>query len=207
MDTYKKTFFSGDALKRLFVYFCNNSLPYNTDPITENIGCMLSQPLSVILSRKGLIPFKNSPNMIFPYTHMTITQKRFLNSLIEDSFNTVTKLCDCVVVTFPHKPGQQEFIPQFDLLVCMCVAVLGDISTLEKSKQNRKIAICNIILQRVRGAVQIKHDVFVFLNTQIQCMFPEITDSFIQKQLQAACTTDEPPPTHTGKRKLQIAPH
>lgn len=210
MEEYKTAFFTGTPLKRFFVYLCNNSFPYNTDPITENATVMLTKNLSLTLSREGVIPFKDVPNLIFPYTEMTYKQKMVLKSILECGHNIVTRLCDCVIVTWPGKSNSTlHRIDQEKVLLCLCDTVLEGGDSARALSLPKRLAMCNIILQRIRSSVQLKHEVFQSLNEYVKNMFPDIPKTFIQKG-DHSTEGDHPPyrdasVSHTGAPECNSA--
>ena len=173
MQRFADTFLAGESLVALFTYSCNASISFVEDPITDVVISMLRAPVMCVLSAKGLQPFRGAPNIVLPYVNMTAAQRALLVELLtgaEDGSVKCARRNNCVELLFESAPARP--LAARDVLLCMCDAV---VRSEDSADGRRRLAVCNILLQRVRGSVNVAHDVLVFLHTRVRSMLPDET--------------------------------
>ena len=206
MEEFIKTFLSSDSLSYIFTHTCNSSIGYVSDPITDTLCTMIKTPICTTLTTKGLMMFRQAPNITLPYSHMNKDQKKLLMELLSEHNQhnvTVSKIQNSVNVTFKCETRPEVYTDVSNVLLCACTLIMDEVKRVgtllgedEKLLRSKGLSICNIILQRVRSVTHIKHDVFVHLYADIHDMFPDIVNDVIQKDTyipagQYACKTDE----------------
>lgn len=169
-DTYSKLFFEGDALRSMLLYMCNKCTSEVADPVCTTLTMFLTSPVVFTVTRLGLVPFKDSPMAVFPYTHMTREQKmfilRFLSVLQPRSAAHVsTQLGGGFLVSLGRRYVKPFSLQPVDVLLCFCKAVLGN--TAYSCRQVR-LSICNVVLQRLGVTVGISRGVMQSICREIE---------------------------------------
>eukprot|EP00961_Rhodomonas_salina_P025666 346559-Rhodomonas_salina.2 len=183
MDDFVHCFLKGPALQRLVLNAVQNAIDYVTDPITDVVCSMINTPVCAMFTTTGLMPFVDKPNIALPYAHMTQEQRERVCELLQagggkDADAHAELHCNCVVLKFTRQQASTR-LQAYDVLLAMCQLVLGECSAEDSVSQ---LAICNVLLQRVRSSVHLPHDTFVHLYAQMRSMYPALQETDIQKQ-------------------------
>ena len=168
-DEYIDVFFKGEALRNMLLYMCNRCTIEVTDPVCTTLSMFVTSPVIFAVTRLGLMPFKDCPMAIFPYTYMTRTQKmfilRFLSVLQPKAAGHVsTQLGGGFLVCLGRKYTKTFYVTATDVLVCFCKAVMSD--TVYSCKETR-LNICNVVLQRLGVTIGISRGVMQAIRTEI----------------------------------------
>lgn len=135
-------------------------LPRNntkTDPISHTAIIFMTSPLSLSMNEVGIRLFKKHCTILFPYSLMTQDQKECVTRCLRKRSEWVVTNNTIVF----HTSATQRFIPPIDILIALCDKIL----TSGKAYDDKiKMGLCNIILQRVRGSIQIETPVQRQLN-------------------------------------------
>lgn len=185
MDCFVQNFLNPKSLARIFVNASNSANAYVVDPVSDIVCAMLNNPIVCVLSTTGLMPFKNTPNIILPYSYMDNAQKTYLRTVLEErnKSSSCTRKSNCLEIHFDHKTKQSptHLKPETILLV-MCESIIATAMG-DTTEEHKRLAICNILLQRVRCSVNLRHDIFVYLQTQLQDRFPKSETCKLQKDI------------------------
>jgi hypothetical protein len=146
-QTLLSEFFTGDSLARILIYLCNTRAPDAWDPVTATVLDFLTCKLQLCLSAVGLLPFRSRPELVYPYHMMTLEQKAFLRSALDD--RSAFCVCNDALVFHQACPERLESVP---VLRALCSSVLA--SKIHEDHRAR-VGVCNILLQRVQSVVPI----------------------------------------------------
>lgn len=111
MDVVTDFFLKGAALQDTICILCNHRDMFCSDPITDTVSLMISQPISVAIGEGGLMLFGRRPDMAIPFTCMTREQLQYVNHMTDElivSLNTRGEgvhMCGGVVVMSSKKKG------------------------------------------------------------------------------------------------------
>lgn len=163
MDAFVGLFTDPCTLETLIARACNHAAPYATDPITDVACAMIRAPLEISVSSLGLVMFKDVPNIVLPFGQMRPEQKLCLHELISDPGpdRAVVSRSSCLCVTFPGETKSRRLDVK-DVLIAVCSAIMNG-SGVGVVSPRTKLALCNLVLQRIGSVVHISHEVFVFL--------------------------------------------
>lgn len=171
MDEFVDVFTGFYTLKLLIARACNQASPYTTDPITDVACSMIRAPLEIAVSTQGLIMFKDVPNIVLPFAYMHEYQKTYLYDLVSASSaqHTVVTRSNCICVTFTGESKTYRLDVKH-VLVTICACIMNADSVTPVSRRT-KLALCNLVLQRIGSAVHISHEVFMFLYEKMHQIF------------------------------------
>eukprot|EP00961_Rhodomonas_salina_P089550 1204244-Rhodomonas_salina.3 len=172
MNTFLTEFLDEGTLQRLLIHACNNATPYLVDPVTDIVSTMLRSPLEIMLCSTGLMPFKNTPNIVLPFNLMTPVQRKSLNDLISSSLSntnnsTIKFRSNCILICFNGVKRKLQQLTVESVLMSMCSAIMNSTSFVHIDKKKR-VALCNILLQRIGCEIHIKHETFVYMHEQMR---------------------------------------
>ena len=167
---------------------CDSHAVPPTDPVTNTVLTMISCPTHIQLTALGWQPFKGK-ELTMPYQRMTSEQKEVIKSLLTDeSKQAQWRMHEHALVFHRKDEGTgKEPIPThlcpLDVLEAMCYTILHTNTYADK---RYRVAVCNILLQRVQAGFPVDKNTLKRLN---QNLFPP-TDS-------AKDTGDPPEPCHS----------
>jgi len=130
------------------------------DPITGTVVVFMTCPLQLALTEVGAMLFQGHSSLVFPFNLMTERQKTFLRECLSrrEEWNIYNN-----TVVFRKRKGQPDrVLAPASVLTSLCQKVLCGGKAHPSQKQ--RIAVCNIILQRVQGYVPIDKNVQRQLN-------------------------------------------
>jgi hypothetical protein len=185
MDEFIATFLAGDALRALMVHACNHAVSFVADPITDSVCSMLTAAVNPMFSATALMPFCEKAHIALPYTLMTPAQRTYVYRLLGDARHGLIRRNNCVEVRFDGAGKKPQSLPAFDVLLAMCEMVMQS-SGEDAGERRKRLAVANILLQRVRCNVYIAHDVFVKLQARVRDVFPEASLGGVQEEAAAA---------------------
>lgn len=138
---------------------CDCQQQQSPDPVTQTVLTMLACPVHVQLTAIGWQPFKGK-ELTFPYQRMTTEQKEALKLALEKPGWNV----------YEHALMQRERgepLRPLDVLEALCATVLASAAYPDR---RLRVAVCNILLQRVQASIPIEKSTLRTLNTRL---FPE----------------------------------
>lgn len=166
MDVEKeflKHFFQGNNLQSTIVSLCNNvnsGSIHTHDPISHNISVMLNTPWEIQLVANGLQPFHGKDLMI-PYHCMNTEQREFLLHILSTT-DQWSKYEYSLV--YKHHKSTTHKLDTLDVLEALCQLIQN---SQKYPDQRSKLAINNIILQRIHSSVPLSGPVQVALNKRL----------------------------------------
>ena len=131
------------------------------DPITNTVITFLTCPLHLGLTEVGAMIFQGRFSLVYPYNLMSERQKGFIRDCLSrrEEWNVFNE----AVVFRKTKAAPPIMIEPSSVLVALCRKVLLPSEACE-SDAARRVALCNIILQRVQGYIPIDKPVQKYLN-------------------------------------------
>ena len=148
----------GEGPQRLLAGRAETSAPpAMLDPISTTVVAMATRPLHLCLNEVGVAPFLDRPTLIFPYNLMTRDQKQCLLDCI--ALSEEWTVCNGVIV-FRRTKGPVH-LPSLAVLTALCAGVMDAPSVHPPAT---RVALCNILLQRVQSHVPIDPDTHRKLN-------------------------------------------
>jgi len=154
-----------DAILRLIPYVAKTlsedrrTSESKHDPITATAIVFLTCPLQLGLTEVGAMLFQGHASLVLPYTLMSERQKSFVRDCLDrrEEWNVYN---DCLLFRRP-KGEPQRTLGQACVLSSLCGKILS--ASTDRDVRQR-LALCNIILQRVQGYVTIEKQVQRELN-------------------------------------------
>ena len=152
-----RAFFGEGALHATLAALClmESARP---DPITHILTAAATSPLQIQLTRIGLQPFAGK-GLTVPYHHMSAAQRELLAELVSQK---PWKVLDNVMVY--RRSGERTTLPTVDLLHAVCADVLA---SQRHPDPRARLAICNILLQRVQASVPLSPALQADLNLRL----------------------------------------
>ena len=155
-------FFGGlEPMQRSLAVLCeSNCKQQATDTVTQTILMLLSSPVHVQLTAVGWQPLKGR-DLTFPYTQMTLEQRQALKALVDEGGERWHVYEHAMIYRRGGPPVQ---LKPLDVLEALCSSILA--STAYSDKRVR-VAVCNILLQRVQASIPIEKGVQATLNAKL----------------------------------------
>ena len=154
-------FFDGlTTLQRTLAILCeNNQKQPNTDTVTHTVLLLLTSPVHLQLTAVGWQPLKGR-DLTFPYAQMTLEQRQALKDLMEEGQRWHM---------YEHALMHRRTVPAttlkaLDVLEALCTSVLTSTAYADK---RLRVAVCNILLQRVQASIPIDRSVQAALNAKL----------------------------------------
>lgn len=155
---------------------CDSHAVPPTDPVTSTVLTMISCPVHVQLTALGWQPFKGK-ELTMPFQRMTSEQKEAIKALLTDERRQPQWCMYEHALVFRRKDeadeggaAGREPIPThlcaLDVLEAMCSTILHTNTYADK---RYRVAVCNILLQRVQAAFPVDKTTLKRLN---QNLFP-----------------------------------
>jgi hypothetical protein len=154
-----------DQLQRSIALLCESHPPQHADPVTHTLITMITCPLQVQLTAVGWQPFKGR-ELTIPYQKMTSAQKETLKALLQTEEGAWTvyeyatvhrcKAKRAVVVGVCLNP--------LTVLEAVCDMVLKSAAYPDR---RMRVAVCNIVLQRVQASIPVDKNTLRDLNTRL----------------------------------------
>ena len=149
------------SMQRTLAVLCeSNQKSQGTDMVTQTVLQMLSSPVHVQLTAVGWQPLKGR-ELTFPYAHMTPEQREALKALIDEGTEKWHVYEHAMMYS---RSCPSVHLKPLDVLEGLCGSVLD--STAYPDKRLR-VAICNILLQRVQANIAIDRNVQAALNARL----------------------------------------
>ena len=157
-----------EALDRLLPYMTKafaedkRNADSKYDPITATVIIFLNCPLQLGLTEVGAMLFQNHASLVFPFNLMSERQKTYLRACLERP-SEWSVLNNAVV--FKKRRGEpSRTLAPSAVLLSLCRKMLDQQDTSAKRSPQQRLAVCNIILQRVQGYVPIDKPIQKQLN-------------------------------------------
>lgn len=132
------------------------------DPMTQTVLMLLSSPIHVQLTVVGWQPLKGL-DLTYPFHLMTTEQKQVIKALIEGE-PTMWSVYEHAMSYRRHSQSIHPTLAPLDVLGALCSSILE--STAYQDKRLR-VAVCNILLQRVQASIPIDKQTQAALNARL----------------------------------------
>jgi hypothetical protein len=155
--------FFGDpaSMQRTLAVLCeSNQKQPATDSVTQTVLLLLSSPVHVQLTAVGWQPLKGR-DLTFPYAHMTPDQRQALKALIDEGSERWHVYEHAMMY---RRSAPPVHLKPLDVLEGLCGSVLSSAAYPDK---RLRVAICNILLQRVQASIPIERSVQAALNARL----------------------------------------
>lgn len=129
------------------------------DPVPATVLTMISCPVHIQLTAIGWQPFKGK-DLTFPYQRMTVAQRETLKRTLENEKAGWGAYEHALVLR--QQPGVR--LQALDVLEALCTTILH--STVYPDRRLR-VAVCNIILQRVQANMPVEKATLRALNERL----------------------------------------
>ncbi len=157
LEKFVQIFFDEENIKNSIIVLCQNN-QNETDPISNTLITMLTTPLEIQLVVNGVRMFRGK-ELMFPYQYMNAKQREFLLEII--NYDEKQWLYYEFCIQWKNKGKTPVFLDHLEILKSICTLVQGS----KKYTDNRsKLAITNIILQRIHSNVTISKNIQQALN-------------------------------------------
>lgn len=155
---FVQRFFARDELPQVLASLCDSNSKA-ADPVTSTVLMFINSSLQIQLTAVGLQPFAGK-DVTFPYHHMSVAQTEFLLRLVNtDGHWSVYP--NSMKVRWSHA---QQKLDALDVLECVCVHIMSSQSFPDKRS---RLALCNIILQRLQASCPLVPSLQANLNERL----------------------------------------
>lgn len=155
--------FFGDlsAMQRTLAILCESNHKQTADTVTQTVLLMLSSPVHVQLTAVGWQPLRGK-ELTFPYARMTLEQRQALAALVAEGSESWHVYEHAIM--YRGKGASLVYLKPMDVLEALCTSVLCSAAYPDK---RIRVAICNILLQRVQANIPIERGVQAALNAKL----------------------------------------
>jgi hypothetical protein len=132
------------------------------DPITATVIIFMTCPLQLGLTEVGAMLFQGHASLVFPFNLMSERQKAYLRACLDKpaEWNVLNG-----TVVFKRRRGEPaKCLSPSSVLLSLCRKLLLQHDGTPNREPRQRLAICNIILQRVQGYVPIDRPIQRELN-------------------------------------------
>lgn len=130
------------------------------DPVTHTLLTMLSSPIHVQLTAVGWQPFKGK-ELTFPFQRMTNAQRESLKHVLLLPHTQWSSYEHAMVLRSQQRPP----LASVDVLEALCNTILH--TSKAYSDRRLRVAVCNILLQRVQANMPIEKGTLRVLNARL----------------------------------------
>jgi len=152
-------FFSDESLLASICALCQIN-KHSQDPVSQTIVTILNCPVHIQLTQVGLQPFQGR-ELTFPYHMMTSSQRRCIQTILTGNPSKWNVYEHAMVY---KRSGTPVFLKPIDVLTKVCTMILSSRSYEDK---RLRVAICNIILQRVQASIPMDRNLQAQLNERV----------------------------------------
>lgn len=161
LQALRAAFFEPIArMQESLAILCDGQQQQSTDPVTHTILTMLSCPIHLQLTAIGWQPFKGK-ELTLPYQRMTSEQKDVLRAALPSPQAASCWRVHEHAITY-HSQTPPEHLKAIDVLEALCTTILRSKAYADR---RLRVAVCNILLQRIQSSVQIDKSTLRTLNT------------------------------------------
>jgi len=161
-----------DVMRKSITVLCDSGARQSTDHITPTILTMLTCPVQIYLTPVGWQPFR-AKELTYPYNEMTPVQKQVLRaSLAEEHISKGHWGVFEHAMVYRGDKGPARLLKPLDVLSALCGLVLNSSAYVDK---RLRVAVCNILLQRVQARVTLDKHTQASLNERLFPITPQGT--------------------------------
>jgi hypothetical protein len=147
---------------------CDGHGTQHQDPVSHTVLIMITTPLHVQLTAVGWQPFKGK-ELTFPYQRMSSEQKDALKALLTGEEQEAQWGVYEHAITYRRRGGP-SCLKSLDVLEALCSTILRSVAYPDR---RMRVAVCNIVLQRVQANVQVDKATLQSLNAKLFPPLPE----------------------------------
>jgi hypothetical protein len=167
MATRITPLFFGDlaSMQRTLAVLCesnHSNKQSSSDTVTQTVLMLLSSPVHVQLTAVGWQPLKGR-ELTYPYTQMTLEQRQAFKTLVDEGGESWHVYEHALMYRGKNSPPLVH-LKTLDVLEALCSSVLASAAYPDKRV---RVAICNILLQRVQANIPIERGVQATLNAKL----------------------------------------
>jgi len=133
------------------------------DPVTHTVLTMLSCPIQMQLTAIGWQPFKGK-ELTIPFQRMTNEQRDVIRSVLSDESRQAQWGVFEHALLIRDRVSTATKLPVLEVLEAVCSSILLSQAYPER---RARVAICNIVLQRVQSSVAVDKGVIRELNQRL----------------------------------------
>lgn len=184
-----------DRMRQTMGILCECHAVPPADPLTQTVLTMIACPVQLMLTAIGWQPFKGR-DLTIPYQRMSSEQKAVIRGLLADESRQ--KLWGMyehsLVCRLRREDGSAEpmRLPQLDVLEALCTTILHSKAYTDR---RMRVAICNIVLQRVQTSTAVEKTTLSRLN---QKLFPVTSSEGVTPQQTQPERSDQTQPKNTS---------
>ena len=134
-----------------------------TDPVTQTILMLLSSPVHIQLTVVGWQPLRGR-ELTFPFHLMTTEQKQALKDLVEGYPAQWNVYEHAMSYLRPKHIPPPAMLTPLNVLGALCSSILASVTYQDK---RLRVAVCNILLQRVQASIPIDKQTQAALNSRL----------------------------------------
>lgn len=149
-------------MQQTLAVLCESNHKPHVDMVTQTVLMLLNAPIHVQLTAVGWQPLKGK-ELTYPYMRMTLQQKLAFVALLDEGQEHWLVYESAMVYRGTRASTQ---LKPLLVLEALCASVLSSAAYADK---RLRVAICNILLQRVQSSMPIERGVQTILN---QRLFP-----------------------------------
>jgi len=153
------SFFSEESLLASICVLCKIN-KHSQDPVSQTIVTILNCPIHIQLTLIGLQPFQGR-ELTFPYHMMTTNQRECIRSILVSNPSKWNSYEHAMVF---KRSGTPVFLKPIDILTNLCTMIISSKSYEDK---RLRVAICNIILQRIQANIPLDKTLQAQLNERV----------------------------------------
>jgi hypothetical protein len=173
-DIYIELFFTGAALQDMISFMCDSCTIEVCDPIPTTLTMFLTSAVTMTVTLVGLMPFRNMPMVIYPYTQMSKAQKQFMIQYIDiirscKAANVSTQMGGGYVLSLNKKSSRIFYVPHTSVLCSFCTKVMMNEA---HSNLQTRYSICNIILQNIGTSIGISRETMCAIYKTLEHCYP-----------------------------------
>lgn len=166
-----------EQMQATIAILCDCHATPPSDPVTQTVLTMISCPMQVQITALGWQPFKGK-ELTLPFQRMSPQQKEVIKALLTDESKQAQWRVYEHALIFRRKGGdgasaREDEIPThlkpLDVLEALCTTILHSSAYTDR---RYRVAVCNILLQRVQSAIPVDKSTLKRLN---QNLFPQAT--------------------------------
>ena len=151
-------------MRSTLVLLCDCHTTPQADPVTHTVMIMIASPLQIQLTAVGWQPFKGK-ELTFPYQKMDAEQKEAIKSLLTDETQRQQwGMYEHAVMYRKTTAPLALPLKTLDVLEALCTTVLKSAAYTDK---RIRVAVCNILLQRVQASIPVDKNTLRELNTRL----------------------------------------
>ena len=147
------------AMQTTLAVLCDCQQIPGTDPVTQTVLTMLMCPVQLQLTAIGWQPFKGK-ELTYPFQRMTAEQRETLKTALTAEGVKWNAYEHALVQTRARRPPLRAL----DVLEALCVTILHSAAY---SDRRLRVAVCNILLQRVQANLPVDKGTLRALNARL----------------------------------------